>query len=239
MASDSDPTFGDQNDYPDNPFAAPQAYDQPSAMEPARTGDLELNPWVSIWTKPRVTIRQIVDSDPKHRIPVLAAIGGIGSVLGNFATVAEGDLSMGIFLAFAFVLGPVVGFLMLYLYGAILGLCCRALGGTAQGPDMRAAIAWGWVPMLVLIPVNLIAAVALSQPGAVDGGDAGAMLALFAVVQMIFSYWSFFILLGTVAEVNLFSRWKAFGAMLLPAVVISAIAMIGLIILGATGGMAP
>ena len=35
-----------------------------------------LRPLLSMWTKPRATIQQIVDDDPEYLVPVLASIGG-------------------------------------------------------------------------------------------------------------------------------------------------------------------
>ena len=35
-----------------------------------------LNPWISMWTKPRSTIQQIVNENPTYLVLVLAAIVG-------------------------------------------------------------------------------------------------------------------------------------------------------------------
>ena len=50
-----------------------------------------LNPWVSIWTKPRATIQQIVDTDPKHLVLVLVAIAGFAHALDRAGMSGSGD----------------------------------------------------------------------------------------------------------------------------------------------------
>jgi len=35
-----------------------------------------LNPWLSMWTKPRATIQNIVDTNPENFVLILAAISG-------------------------------------------------------------------------------------------------------------------------------------------------------------------
>jgi len=42
-----------------------------------------LNPWFSVWTKPRATIQQIVDSNSNRFILLLAAISGVFHVLNR------------------------------------------------------------------------------------------------------------------------------------------------------------
>jgi len=40
-----------------------------------------INPWLSIWIKPRATIRWIVNTDPTQQVILLAALGGIAQTL--------------------------------------------------------------------------------------------------------------------------------------------------------------
>jgi hypothetical protein len=39
------------------------------------------NPFLTIWTRPRATIRAIVDTDPNRHVLLLAAIGGVVNAL--------------------------------------------------------------------------------------------------------------------------------------------------------------
>ena len=40
-----------------------------------------LNPWFSIWTKPRATIRQIIQTDNEPMVLALASLGGLSMML--------------------------------------------------------------------------------------------------------------------------------------------------------------
>ena len=55
------------------------------------TTTAELNPWVSIWTQPRATIQQIVDSDPEQSVLILAGISGFASTLDSVRDTGLGD----------------------------------------------------------------------------------------------------------------------------------------------------
>ena len=56
------------------------------------TNSDQLTPWFSMWTKPRDTIRQIIDSDdPEKMVLHLAAVGGISSSLSSAAGNYAGD----------------------------------------------------------------------------------------------------------------------------------------------------
>jgi hypothetical protein len=42
-----------------------------------------LSPWLTIWIKPKQTIRRIVDSDPQYQVIFLAVLVGIIQVLNQ------------------------------------------------------------------------------------------------------------------------------------------------------------
>nr|MBP9871117.1 hypothetical protein [Nitrosomonas sp.] len=50
-----------------------------------------LNPWLSIWTRPRATIQQIVDVNPQRYIWVLAAVSGVADALNQASERSAGD----------------------------------------------------------------------------------------------------------------------------------------------------
>ena len=125
MAFDNDdPNLG----YPENPFAAPLAVEAEGPVEPTRFSE-QLNPWISIWTQPRATIRQIVDTDPQHMTVAIVMMAGIVNGIGN-AFERENELN-----AIASVVGGTVGgiiggLLMWYLLAWLLSITARWLGGS-------------------------------------------------------------------------------------------------------------
>ena len=58
-------------------------------MDEPRTA--ALNPWRSIWLKPRATIRQIVVNNPDHHVVALAAAGGVVQTLSSSVSEKLGD----------------------------------------------------------------------------------------------------------------------------------------------------
>src|SRR5690606_22114109 len=76
-----------------------------------------LNPWFSMWTRPRATIQQIVDTDPSRFMIVLSMLIGVTQVLDRASTRSLGDrVSLGTILAVALVLGPFLGLIAVHVY---------------------------------------------------------------------------------------------------------------------------
>ncbi len=74
-----------------------------------------LNPWIFIWTKPRATIQQIVDTNPGKLVVLLAAIDGFSGVLNNASLRNLGDkYDWPIIFAIAAVAGAIGGIIGLY-----------------------------------------------------------------------------------------------------------------------------
>lgn len=74
------------------------------------------NPYLTIWMRPRATIRGIINKNPSFRVMPIAAAGGILQVLQVAVLFWAGDqLSVSMILLFCFVLGPPLGLILLYL----------------------------------------------------------------------------------------------------------------------------
>src|SRR5262245_31803105 len=79
-----------------------------------------LNPWLSMWTKPRETIRQIIETDPEHLITVVAALTGIATTLDRASERNLGDqMPLAAVLVMVVILGGVGGVIGLWV-GAVL-----------------------------------------------------------------------------------------------------------------------
>ncbi len=225
-------SFGDDRpsdparQFPANPYASPEGVD--SRSEHTAPGDLTINPWLGILNQPRRTIRAIVDVDPERHVLLISALMGIVGLLGiNDGTDESANLELMYLLPIAFFAGPIVGILLVWLVGVIYQWSARALGGVATYAEMRAAYAWSAVPSLYSIPIVLLTAVSLSPEVKPTLGDGiVAIIALSAICSLVVGIWSFVILLNTIAEVSRFSRWKAFGTMLLPGIIAAVVALV-------------
>ena len=70
-----------------------QIYQTPNSILETQTYDTSstLNPWLSIWTKPRATIQQIIDTNPKRFVLLISAIAGISNTLDRASMKSIGD----------------------------------------------------------------------------------------------------------------------------------------------------
>ena len=180
-----------------------------------------LNPWISILIEPRATMQQIIDTDPKRLVLVLAALNGIHMTLGSsvMTTIGE-ELGSAMSLLYLVIAGPLYGITLLYVIGVQFWWTGKFLGGTGTLTTIRAAFAWAALPSLLLmafkIPVILLIGqeISTADPFAVGLGHMqfSALLGL-VIVEVVVSIWAFFIWLKCLGQVQGFSAWKALANM--------------------------
>lgn len=200
--------------------------------------NLPARPWVSIWTRPRATMRTILETHHGRLVLPLAMLGGFAAVLNNASFRNMGDSSSvpHIFLVSAMA-GPVAGLIGLYIGGVLLAWTGRWLNGQATGRDVRAVLAWSnipliwglllWIPELMLFGKEMFTR---ETPRL----DASLFLAItflgFTAVGFVLTVWTIIIFIQCLAEAQRFSIGKTLGnivvavlAVLIPIGVIAAI----------------
>lgn len=200
-----------------------------------------LNPWLSIWTKPRATIQQIVDTDPERFVLVLAAVAGFVKVLDRASMKHLGDrFEWPMIIAIAAVIGPIGGIISLYLGGFFLRWTGQWIGGKASSQQIRTVLAWSSVPIIwtLLLWIPKIALFGQEQfttkTPKIDSHPALAFIFFgFAAVEIIVGIWATIVFLKCLGQVQGFSAWRALGNMLLSTLVI--VIPILLILLGIFG----
>src|SRR5262249_18577848 len=117
------------------------------------------------------------------------------------------------------VLGAILGIIGLYVGAWLIGLFCRILSGVSSAIEMRAALAWSYVPGITAAAVSI----ALVLLGAVNPPEfkrsrlpvmTGSTIELI-VVNAVLIVWGVAVQLNCIGEVNRFSAWRALGAILL------------------------
>lgn len=205
----------------------------------------QLNPWFSMWNRPRDTIQQIVDSDdPENMVLLLAAIEGVSSSLNSSSSNFVGDQFslMSILLAVLFI-GPIVGVIGLYISGFLVSWTGKWIGGQASSSDIRIALAWAQIPIIwtvgIWIPEILIFGQELFMSPDENGLILTAPYAFFAVgffiVKVTASLWAFVLLLKSVGQVQGFSVWKALWNLMIPGLLFLIPVMLITILAGTTG----
>jgi Yip1 domain len=214
------------------------------------------SPYLTIWTAPRATIRQIVDRNPHYRVIFLVVLGTEVAVAGGFLTgvpAASNELGTSLspetmqyiwrlVLAAALVVGPLFAILSLYASAALMRWAGGVLGGAATSVEVRAAIAWSSIPSIAAAVINAVglgAGVisAPMQPQKFEGlRTVTAQFNAFSIVLVILAIWGTVIWLKCLGEVHGFSAWRALGASLLGALAAMG-ALLAVVIAGAVAAM--
>lgn len=189
------------------------------------------NPWLSIWTQPRKTIRSIVDSDPKRGFILLCAIYGLPLAFNltqsfDFASV----IPLWAILIGSLVACPFLGMIGITISSWLLHFFGRMIGGKGTFPMVRAAVAWSNVPNFVTvcmwgILLGIFGAAVFSKNFSEMQfvGYRAGILFLVMLIESIVSVWGFILLLSTLREVQSFSIWRAILNVVLPFAVVVAV----------------
>ncbi|WP_315729278.1 MULTISPECIES: signal peptidase I [unclassified Bradyrhizobium] len=175
----------------------------------------EGSPFVSVWLHPRRTIARIVARLPHPLVVPLAVAGGVASAINTvlgFGT--ANDLFDWRALLFCLAIGGALGVINLYVLGAIAAWLVRRLGGQASAAAMRAALAFGGLPMI-------LGGVAIVAASASAGQVSGVSMPL-QILGAICGLWAMAVTAAMMAEVAGLRLWRgiltyAVAALLVPA----------------------
>lgn len=191
-----------------------------------------MNPWRSIWTKPRETIREIVAENPNRSIWVLAFIVGFSYFLNYWGDVL---FLIGIIpILIGLVLAPFVGHLVFAIWSGLLLLTGRMFKGAGSFRTIRAAQAWSSVPLVANIALYLVSAFflfAMMRMQTVGVLQVGFVI--FAIMRLVFAIWSLVLFVITLSEVQKFSVLRAIGNFVSTVIIFMGI----IVVLGLVVGM--
>jgi len=172
------------------------------------------NPWISIFFRPRDTIKHIVENSPTKLVHTLVFFATAMETVMQFNAdmVAQAGLPPLIAVSIAALVGGVVGIITLYLFGWLYGMVGRWFGGVGVSRDCRAALAWTKVPTFVVFGAWLVASLLIRRwisfgAGAQLGGSPVeiAVYAGVGLIAVVMGVWSFVILCKALGEVQGFS----------------------------------
>lgn len=236
------PPYIDEAQTP-NPFASPTSVESGNNPYMAEIDDY-LNPWVSMWMRPRQTVRQMLNTEPTKYVLLLAALGGVSSAMDEVTEACIGEdlpFRIGV-LAGCAIVGAIFGVVWLYVYGWATGLVGRWLDGVGTATELRTAIAWSQIPSIWLLPINFgfAAAVAILGPENMFAGMAEAVQAeggfdismfppwilALAAGGIIIGLWQIVITCQSVGEAHQFSSGKGFVTLLLSGLMLGGIVIL-------------
>lgn len=186
-----------------------------------------VNPWLSIWTKPRATVGAIVKFDPKYRFLALSAIYGFPLLLNMAQTWELGSqLPLYAIIIGAFLLAIPLGMLGITISTALIYWTGKWIGGKASFYPVRAAVSWSSVPTLLPIITWFFIMMTWGSSTFTDAfgqsltGGQRTLLNVTMFVQLISTVWSIVILAKGLGQVQGFSAWKGLLNALIPFVIV-------------------
>jgi len=177
-------------------------------------GEVIGNPWTTIWTRPRATIRRIVDTDVRYQVTFLAILSGALIWLERRWSNPSPAAAFPILVVIAVSVGALFGLLELYINGILFKWAGAALGGVGTYAEVRAALAWSRVPIIVAVAIGVLA-ILLGAHGPTLGSGAADSSASVTLLHAVLVLWGFVVMLKCIGEVHRFSAWRALGSMLL------------------------
>ena len=164
---------------------------------------LSINPWLTIWTRPRETIRAIVQFNPGHLFPLLCLIYGFPLLLQMAQNFSLGDrFPMGGIIVGALIGGIFAGVIGMSMASALFYWTGKWIGGEGSYQNVRSAVAWSNVPNLVNILVWIVNMVSfgdrLFTRGFIETPFVGGELTVIyfaSLVQVVIAIWGFIIFL--------------------------------------------
>jgi hypothetical protein len=172
----------------------------------------QINPWLSIWTKTRLTMREILETNPNRAIIILSILNGVASSLVWLATLwskfpAREDYRKGLFIVALLVVGALLGLIGLYLFGWIYKVVGRWIKGTGTYTEVKSAVGWSAYPFLIASLLNFLGILTLLRYPMIS--------LLFATLYLVVLVWGIIISLKLLAEAHEFSAWRALGTLVL------------------------
>ncbi len=186
------------------------------------TSKFGLNPWVTIWTQPRKTIRAIVENNPKYGFFYLASILGISSAFFSIYLYKVAKENFLTTLILNIIIAPFLGVISLYFNAWILQITGKIFKGDAPFLHIRAALSWSKVTYI--LPICMWLVLLAMSPNVIISQNEPPTTLFVSLIFLISSIWAFIILLRAIQEVQKFSVWISFFNIII-AFIISSIAM--------------
>jgi hypothetical protein len=176
-----------------------------------------MNPWITIWTKPRQTISHIIGQNPNRSLWALATIYGFCSLINMAQSMILGTaMNLWGILLLTLILAPFWGYINFSVWSWVVYLVGKCLKGSGRFVDVRAAYAWSSVPLAVNIPLWLLMVALFGHQLFLELPDSHLLpnslvilLFFILIVRMGLSVWSLVIYLNGLAEVQQFTILRA------------------------------
>lgn len=182
---------------------------------------MKANPILSIWTRPKETVGQLIDQNKLGFSILLVCIAGVGGIItalqdsGWFLDLSPALLTIGIF-----IVGIVSGLLNLGITTLLYTGIGRLYGGHGKLRDMAIAIGPMMIPQVFVVPILIIYTLifgeqffTLPEAFSITSIPLGAYFFL-TLLTAVASIWSLVISSKAIGVVHGFSSWRGFGVLM-------------------------
>lgn len=133
------------------------------------------NPLLSIWLFPRDTVRHILATNPGKHVIGLAGATGLAAALARHFTAGSGPDHSWLANLIVGGLGSLAG---IYVMAWIVGAVARRLGCEASAVELRAALAWSALPLILASLSSLVVPATLNALAATSGAPVATAVPL-------------------------------------------------------------
>lgn len=190
-----------------------------------------MNPWITIWTEPRATVRKMVATNPKRGFWLLATLYALALSFStaNFYSWGLSHSFSAIFFPLV-VVSPITGAVWLSFQAWILRLTGKLFKGHAPIQSVRAALTWSRTPYLLELLMWVVLMILHAETVFIQHAI-GAAAAFIVLISLIVNVWSLVLLVQLIREVQGFSLSRAISNVLVAwgfsFIIVTIIAMIG------------
>ncbi|ANU09710.1 hypothetical protein A1A1_15783 [Planococcus antarcticus DSM 14505] len=182
-----------------------------------------LNPFTAIWTRPRASVRYVIEEKASSFTFLLIVLSGfVGGLLSSLDS--EQFLPVGGIFLLALLGGPIGAVVSTAIGSGIYLLVGRLFKGEATYTEMFRAVLTGQIPQIWLFPMLvfwmlLFPETYFLQSGEMPFEDGDLLSLLFILILGIVSIWTFIVQCKAVGEAHRISAWKGFFIIVIPATV--------------------
>ncbi len=174
--------------------------------------------WLQIWTRPRKTMREIINqpTDEPH-VLLLLLLGGFVYALNQASMKSAADDSSLIMMFVSIIIGTLIGAVIYYfIIGGIVYWIGLMLGGTGEYRDVRLSLAYAYIPavvtLLLWIPSFFLFGAdnfTTETPRLDSSIGLSITYLIIAIMEVVIGIWGIIIFLKCLGEAHQFSAWKA------------------------------
>jgi signal peptidase I len=175
----------------------------------------ELNPFVSVWLRPRKTIEHIVATQPTRWVLVLTAIGGMSAQLTQLIAYRISDWRIVLIGAVG---GAAFGVLNLWIASYVIAWLGRMMRGRGSAQAVRAALAWGQLPIIAGV-IAMAVLVGAAEAIAANPVVSRLLLAAASSVAAAGVVWLLVVQLLMISRVEQFGFWRTITVYVLGGIV--------------------